>query len=182
MEGHALAVYAPRQAGQHRIAELQRGSASVLREDGSILPGTPSLVVKFEVPDAIAMVKAEHQASEALHHIRKSAASLARYGFSEAGVKEDDVPALARLVTAIETAVALFRDWNFAEVVDGAAVKVELNPINIGRLMEDANIRAAWSAHLDQASPLERAEGNVYAASPNGSSAEAAKPVEAAPN
>lgn len=179
MDGVELAVFTPRKAGEHRVVELQRGVAPQL-VDGVMVPGTAALVVKFAVPDAIKLAKAEARASDALAYIRQSASHLALYGFSDLGVSQDDVPALARLVTGIETALALWVDWNFADLVDGVAVKAELNPVNIGRVMEDLSIRAAWSAHLDLASPLERAEGNVYAASPNTSSEGAAQPVEAA--
>lgn len=190
MEGVKPAVFGPRAAGQRRRAVLQEGLAEIRDGDLVLREEQPPLVVEFVVPDAVLMAKAEAAASEAMSHIRRTASHLATYGLSDAGVSPDDVPALARIVTAIETAVLLWKDWNFAELATDEAgvlldppqaVEVVITPANVARLLEDANIRAAWSAHLDAASPLERAEGNVYAASPNGSSEGAAITAGAAP-
>lgn len=165
MEGFELAVYAPRTAGELRIAVLQPG-------DGK----NPPLAVKFAVPDYLDVCKADAKAADAMAAIREASGHLGVYGLKDRKIPDDDLLALSRLVSSVETAMLLWKDWNFAEVPKGnkKAVKLELTPANVLRLLEDAGCRAAWLAHYDNASPLERAEGNESAVSPDGSTGAAA--------
>jgi hypothetical protein len=169
MEGFDLAVFAPRTAGELRVAVLQPG-------DGA----APPLAVQFAVPDYLDICKADAKAAEAMAAIREASGHLGVYGLKDRKIPDDDLLALSRLVSSVETAKLLWRDWNFAEVPKGKKdpVKLALTPANILRLLEDAGCRAAWLAHFDNASPLERAEGNGSAASLTGSTASAANSAD----
>lgn len=164
MEGFAPAVFAPRKAGEHRIAILQAG-------DGERSP----VAVKFVTPDFLALSKAEASAARALQSVRDSADLIAAYGFEERTFTDDEMPGMARLIASVETAAELWVDWNFAELdEEGQPQILPLTRANIVRLLEDQQIRMVWNANLEAASPLEREEGNGSAASPAGTTAEAA--------
>jgi hypothetical protein len=171
MEGFAPAVYAPRKAGELRIAVLQEGSGE----------NAPPLAVQFAVPDYLEICKAEAKAAEAMAAIREASGHLTVYGLKDRKIDDTDLAGLARLVSNVETARHLWRDWNFHEK-DGEGVlhKVALNAANILRLLEDSGCRTAWAAHFDAATPLERAEGNVSAALPNGNTVKAATGADVA--
>lgn len=171
MEGFEPAVIAPRKAGEPRIAVLRD---TVFDEAGAVVK--PAIAVQFVVPDFLILSTAEAASAAALAAIRESGKALESYGFTERQFTDAELPGLSRLVTAIETAAHLWRDWNAAsrDPESGAVTVWPLDRAHIGRLLEDAQIRAAWNAHLEAASPLEREEGNAYAASPPGSTASAA--------
>jgi hypothetical protein len=164
-----LAVHRRRTPGGTRIALLDDGQ--------------PPLGVVFEIPDSLASAEIEAAASEALSIVRRTPAYLSRYGLAEKAALTDlQVAALARVVTAIEAAIRLWKDWNYAEpdAETGEAVRSPLNPETIAHVLSSANLRAAWMIHLDAASPVERAEGNVFAVSPDTISGEAADTVATA--
>lgn len=155
--------------------------------EGGPLP----LVVEFVVPDGLQLAQAESAAARSMLHIRESATALGDYGLNQSPLSESELSALARIIAAVETAMVLWRDWNYAEYppsADGqgpdlsaAPVKQKLTRDKVCRVLSDPAVRGSWLTHLDHVSPLERAEGNVSAASLNGSSAEAATIAEAAP-
>lgn len=168
MEGFAPAVFAPRKAGEHRIAILQGGEGE-----------RPPVAVKFITPDFLLIAKAEASAARALASVRDSADLIGAYGFEERTFTDDELPGLARLIASVETAAELWVDWNFAELNDeGQPEVLPLTRANIVRLLEDQQIRLVWNAHLESASPLERDEGNGFAASPGGTTAEAANTAD----
>lgn len=157
-----LAVFRRRQPGDLRRVALQDGA--------------PPLWVEFEVPDGIRLAAIEAAASQALVVLVSQPALLERYGLTDKARSREDLLAFTRSLTAIEAAIQLWRDWNYAlESADGLAPqKASLKPEIISRLLIDnADVRSAWLIQLDAASPLERAEGNVYGASPSMSSDEA---------
>ena len=165
MEGFEPAVIAPRKVGETRVAVLQAAQEN-----------RPALAIKFAAPDFLVLASAEATASAALAAVRESSQALRDYGFGDRRFDDSEMPGLARLVVAVETAALLWRDWN-AAVVDPATGEVTALPLerrHIVRVLEDPQIRAAWNAHLEVASALEREEGNVSAASPLGSTASAA--------
>ena len=159
----SLAVHRRRVPGEVRIALLDSAA--------------PPLAVAFEIPDSLASAEVEAAASQALSAVRDTPSVLARYNLADkAGLTDIQVAALARVVTAIEAAIRLWKDWNYAEpdAETGEAVKLPLTPANIAHVLSSANLRAAWMIHLDAASPVERAEGNGSAALPSITSGEAA--------
>lgn len=165
MEGFKPAVIAPRKAGETRVAVLQAAHEN-----------RPALAIKFATPDFLVLASAEATASAALAAVRESSQALQDYGFGDRRFDDAEMPGLARLVVAVETAARLWLEWNVA-VVDPATGEVTALPLerkHIVRVLEDAQIRAVWNAHLEAASALEREEGNVSAASPLGSTASAA--------
>lgn len=162
-----LAVFKRRHPGELRLAALDDGA--------------PPLLVEFEVPDGLKLAQAEAAAAKAMATLRESPAYLTRYGLAERRLEDEEIGALARVVTAMETAFLLWRDWTAAHVVDGEVERRPLTAAHIAEVLLDQNLRMAWLIHLDAASPLERAEGNGSGASPNGSSAEAPNTAPDAP-
>jgi len=167
-----LAVFRQRVPGGLRTVYLE----------AAVDNGLPPLAVQFVVPDGVQLAQAEAAAATALSHIRQSAEHLGEYGLQNKPLSEGEVSALARIITAVESAALLWKDWNYAEVPTGGGepVKQKLTRDKLARVLSDSQIRGAWLVHLDQASPLERAEGNVSAASLNGSSEEAANTAKGA--
>ncbi len=148
------------------------GATVVAYLDGA----SPPLAVEFEIPDGLASAEVEAAASEAMSVVRRTPGYLTRYGMAERAALTDlQVGALARSMTAIEAAIRLWKDWNYAEIDgEGVAVKAALTPENISHVLSSANLRAAWMVQLDANSPVERAEGNAYAVSADMISAGAA--------
>ena len=146
--------------------------------------GEPPITIAFVIPDGLMSSRIEAEAARALAAVRLTPATLARYGLTAEGeLAENQLAALSRLVTAVESAILLWRDWNIHDPPPdegGAPVKRGLTSVNIAELLSDTNLRAAWMVQLDAASPLDRSEGNVFAASPNGSSEEAADTAKTA--
>lgn len=134
--------------------------------------GEPPLAVRFETPDALASAEIEAAVAEAMSVVRRTPGYLTRYGMAERAALTDlQVAALARTITAIESAIRLWRAWNYAEVDEaGAPAVVAMTPEAIAHVLSSANLRAAWMVQLDAHGPVERAEGNVYAASADTSS------------
>lgn len=183
MEGalDTLAVFRPRVPGEIRIVRLQ----------AAVPDGPPPIAVSFRVPDGLQLAQAEAAAARSISQIRESATALGDYGLNQSPLSESELSALARIIAAVETAMVLWTDWNYAEfepvsggqgdALGSVPVKQKLTRDKVCRVLSDPVVRAAWLTHLDQVSPLERAEGNVSAASLNGNTAEAATIAEAAP-
>lgn len=165
MLGFAPAVFAPRKAGELRVIILQEGGENAA-----------PLAVEFETPDYLALNMAEAAAAQALAAIRHSAEIADKYGLGGQEFTDERMPGLARLLTSVETAAHLWRDWNFAErdPESGEVTVLPLDRPNILRVLEDPQIRVVWTANLEAASPLGRDEGNASAASPSGTTAQAA--------
>lgn len=165
-----LAVFRRRVAGETRIRALDSAD--------------PPAVIKFVVPDPLMIAEYEAAAQQAMETVRKTPAYLDRYGLkAEADLTDSKVAGLSRIVVAVESAVLLWKDWNIADPGEGEGgtpVKRPMTAANIAALLGDQNLRAAWMMHLDDASPMERAEGNVSAASPTTTSGEAATTAGAA--
>lgn len=157
-----LAVFSERKPGERRLVELAPAPR----------PGEAPLVVEFEIPSPVDMAAIEANATNVVRNLRAAQDSLGRYGLEDGKLTDEQLDGMIFYVTAVESAVALWRDWNFAlQPLDGSApVKAPLDLENIARVMKNPRIRAAWNVHLDQASPLERAEGNGSGASLNTSS------------
>lgn len=154
LDGAPLAVFRRRAPGEIRNIALDDGD--------------PPLLVAFEVPDGAVMAEAEAAVSMSMAHLRENPKALRRYGLPERALSDAQLAATARIATAVETAVLTWRDWTYSrEGVDEPGVKAPLTPEVIAGLLLDQHIRAAWTLHLDAASPLERAEGNVSGVSPN---------------
>lgn len=179
---NTLAVHRKRVPGETRIVALQ----------AAVPGGPPPIVVKFIVPDGVQLAQAEAAAATALAHIREGAGALGEYGLNDTPLSESQLSALARIIAAVESAMVLWTDWNYGEfpaVPPGqtpdpaaVAVKQKLTRDKVCTVLSDTNVRSAWLIHLDQASPLERAEGNGSAVSLNGNTAEAATTAKAAPS
>ncbi|MEH0194574.1 hypothetical protein V7S57_02445 [Caulobacter sp. CCNWLY153] len=163
------------QPAKYRAREPGRLEIAVLQD------GDPPLAVEFEAPsDGVTPAKAEAKAGEALHHIRASRQGLARYGYAT-GLQAEDLPGLTRLALAVESAILSWKRWNYAvQEADGEFRIQPLTAENIGQVLADPDIRAAWMAHWANATGLERDEGNGSAASLNTSSEEAAPLAEGA--
>lgn len=178
---NSLAVFRRRVPGEARVVSLQ----------AAVEGGPPPITVRFIVPDGLQLAQAEAAAATSLGHIRESATALGEYGLNQTPVSESELSALARIIAAVESAALLWKDWNYAEFPpvpkgqerdpDAQPVKQKLTRDKICRVLSDPQVRAAWLVHLDGVSPLERDEGNVSAASLNGTTAEAANTAKAAP-
>lgn len=135
-----LAVHRRRTPGETVVAYL----------DGA----TPPLAVEFEVPDGLASAEVEAAASEAMSVVRRTPGYLTRYGMAERAALTDlQVAALARTMTAIEAAIRLWKDWNYAEVDEAATAAREFEIRLEGRRKVEAGEMSAEEANnwLDQA-------------------------------
>ncbi len=141
-----------RRAGDLRTVEL----------DGAERP----LAVEFVIPDQLMVAEFETAAHAAMATIRDTPGFLRRYGLDREGqLTDQSILAMSRIATAVESAVLLWKQWNAADPDTGEVRPLE--PEHISLVLGDPNVRAAWMIHLDQASPLERIEGNVSGASPS---------------
>lgn len=148
--------------------------------------GKPDLKVRLVRPDWLSQARAESAASLALQAIVSSINRTDEYGIADKTFEEGDLPALARLLTAVEAAAHHWKAWNYAEDVKvGDTPPGQILPLtraNIFRCLTDPQVRQLWMAYFDSVSGLERAEGNGSAASPNGTTARAATTAEDAQN
>ncbi|MNT82517.1 hypothetical protein D3C72_2222570 [compost metagenome] len=95
---------------------------------------------------------------------------------------------LSTFVSSVESAAVLIKEWNFAAV--GPSGQPERRAVTVEAISELFRgrplARTGWTLQYESASPLERAEGNGSAASPDTTSATAANtagdasPLEAA--
>lgn len=136
------------------------------------------LYVDFEVPDGIMLAEAESAAGQAMAQMQQDKILADRYGVTDRVFNDAEILALSRVLVAVETAIRLWKAWNYALIEgEGEVAQVvpqKLSPQAIAQLLiADQDIRAAWTIQLDAASPLERAEGNVSGVSPTMNSEEA---------
>lgn len=176
-----LAVYGGRQ-GEDLLTVVLEGELAPDPERG--LTGSPPLVARFRRPSPVDLAQIEAQARTQTLDLLKGQGARLRYNLSGDPLQDEAVvSALAPLIAAIEGAVHLITDWNFAEIGPDGPVKAPITVETVARLFAGRPaVRAAWSVHLDNASPLDRVEGNVSAASPNTNMDEAANTAEAAPS
>lgn len=161
-EEFGLAVYRPNPAGEVLTAELERAGE-----------GQSSLLVRFRRPSAVDLAEIEAKARRSASDLLRGETSRLRYGLDgEGALDEAVIGALSPLIAAIESASMLWTDWNLGDLVgegeNRKAVKALLTFDRIVELMRGRpRAREAWSIHLDNASPMDRVEGNVFAASPD---------------
>lgn len=162
---YPLAVYRPRPTGEITV-EIEGGDDTA-----------PPLVVRFRVPGPEDQAVIEARCRDAMLNLLQGKGVEARYGFGFGPVDENAVAALSPFVSAVESAAALITDWNYALAGDPPS-KVEITPQTIATLFRGRPAaRSGWVLQYEGASPLERAEGNGSAASPDGTSATAANTV-----
>lgn len=164
-----LAVFTRERAGGMVTAELEPARIDPAFGDRPEIEH-PALIVRFRRPSPVDLAQIEARSRVQIMDLMKGVTARNRYGLEgEALTDEAVVSAMAPLVTGIEGAFLLWTDWNLGEVgPDGKAVKVPLTVERIAELFRGRpRVRTAWNVHLDAASPMDRAEGNVYAASPD---------------
>lgn len=168
-----LAVYRPNPPGEILTVELERGGE-----------GQPSLLVRFRRPSPVDVAEIEARARRAAADLLSGQIARARYGVDGDALKDEAVIAsLTPLVSAIESASMLWTDWNLGDETPEGPVKASLDVARIAELLRGRpNARAAWAIHLDNAGPLDRAEGNGSAASPVTSTDGAANTAGDAPS
>lgn len=161
-ETFGLAVYQPNPKGEVLTVELERASE-----------GQPSTLVRFRRPSAVELAQIEASARRHAADLMRGETSRARYGLDgDAALDEAVIGALSPLIAAIESAALLWTDWNLGDLIgEGDARTAVKAPLTFERIVEllrgRPRAREAWSIHLDNASPLDRVEGNVFAASPD---------------
>ena len=174
-----LAVYNPRPPGQVLTAEIEGGLPPLPPSDDYPQghPGIPGLFVKFRAPDPEDGAVIEARCREAMAALLQGRGAERRYGFTSGKVLDEAaIAALAPFISAVESASLLVTDWNLAYPdAEGRPVKAPLSPDAIAELFRGRPLaRAGWNLQYETVSPLERAEGNVSAASPDTTSATAA--------
>lgn len=178
-----LAVYQPRPRDQQIVVEIEGGLPAVPAEgDRPEQAAAPALVVRFRVPDPVDCAVIEARGREALLNLMQGRGADVRYGLSLTVLDETAIAALSPFVTAVESAAHLITGWNYAQPgPDGVPVRVPVTPEAVAELFRGRPIaRAGWTLQFETVSPLERAEGNVFAASPDTTSATAATTAGAA--
>lgn len=168
-----LAVYTRRQPGATITAEIEGAT-----------DGQPALTVRFRVPGPVETAQIEARTRDALLGLIQGAGGLTRYGLAGGGALDaNETASLATFVSAVESAGVLITDWNLAVQARGEApVKQPVTVETIAELFRGRpSARAGWVLQYDTASPLERAEGNGSAASPDTTSATAANTAGDAP-
>lgn len=184
LKDYPLAVYRPRPSGEATV-EIEGGSPAVPPSDllPEGLPGEPPLVVRFRIPGPEDQAAIEARCRDAMLNLLQGKGAEARYGFAFGPVDETMIASLSPFVSAVESAAALIVDWNYA-VADGRRqpVKAAVTPETVAQLFRGRPLaRSGWTLQYEAASPLERAEGNVFAASPDTTSATAATTAGDAP-
>ncbi|NBB65300.1 hypothetical protein GVN18_39235, partial [Pseudomonas sp. ODNR1LW] len=144
--------------------------------------GLAPLVVQFKVPDPVDCAVIEAKGRETLLNLMQGRGADRRLGLSLTVLDETTVAALAPFVTAVESATHLIKAWNYAVLDEtGRAVRAPIEAETIAELFRGRPVaRAGWTLQYETASPLERAEGNGFAASPDTTSATAANTAGAA--
>lgn len=178
-----LAVYRPRPADQMMTVEIEGGLPAVPADgDQAERPALPPLVVQFKVPDPVDCAVIEARGRETLLNLMQGRGADRRLGLSLTVLDENTVAALAPFVTAVESGAHLIKAWNYARLDEaGQPVRAPIDAETVAELFRGRPVaRAGWTLQYETASPLERAEGNVFAASPATTSATAANTAEAA--
>lgn len=178
-----LAVYQPRTADQMVVVEIEGGLPAVPADgDQPAQAGLPPLVVQFKIPDPVDCAVIEASGREMLLNLMQGRGADRRFGLTLTVLDENTIAALAPFVTAVESAAHLIKAWNYAlPGADGQPVRQPITPETVAELFRGRPVaRAGWTLQYETASPLERAEGNVFAASPDTTSATAANTAGAA--
>ena len=171
-----LAVYRSRPTGQI-VVEIEGGYPEEPPQgDQPGRPALPPLVVQLRVPGPVDCALIEARGREALLNLLQGHEAGSRYGLDSGPIDEAVVAQLAPFITAVESAAHLITAWNYATLnADGQPVRVPINAGTIAELFRGRpSARSGWMLQFETVSPLERAEGNVFAASPNTTSATAA--------
>lgn len=182
MQTSELAVFVRRTPGELRRVALADGLTG---PNGEEL--TAPLWVSFETPSALKLAQVEAATRNAIRDLIAGQISIRRYGLPDGKLTDEEIEGLSTLITAVEFGAALIRDWNFA-LADEEGAQVQKAPVDLAHVVELLSVRhhrQAWLMHLDQASPLERAEGNASGVSPStnsgGAPSTAADASESAP-
>lgn len=176
VEDLPLAVYRSRPEG-YILAEIEGGHPETpAHGDQPAREGQPPLVVKLKVPDPVDCAIIEARGREALLNLMQGHEAGNRYGLDSGAIDETVVAQLAPFITAVESAAHLIKGWNYATLdASGTAVRAPVTAANIAELFRGRPLaRSGWMLQFETVSPLERAEGNVFAASPDTTSATAA--------
>lgn len=180
IEAIPLAVYRSRPEG-HVIVEIEGGYPEEPAQGAQpARPALPPLVVQLRVPGPVDCALIEARGREALLNLLQGQEAGVRYGLDSGPVDESVVAQLAPFITAVESAAHLIVAWNYATLnADGQPVRAPVNAATIAELFRGRpSARSGWMLQFETVSPLERAEGNVSAASPNTTSATAAPIAE----
>lgn len=170
-----LAVYRTRPEGVI-LAEIEGGEYKA-GADGQPEVVTPPLVVKFRVPTATDAATVEARCRESMLQLMQGRGAQTRYGLDPSAIDEQTLAGLSPFIAAVESATLLVQDWNYGRAgADGRPPeKIPVSAEAIAELFRGRPLaRAGWTLQYDTVSPLERAEGNGFAASPNTTSATAA--------
>lgn len=179
MDGLPLAVYRPRPVGVI-TAEIEGGEHRA-GADGQPEMITPPLVVRFRVPSPTDAAAIEARGREAMLQLMQGHGAQSRYGLDPSAIDEQTLAALSPFIAAVESAALLVQDWNYGRMGPEGPEKVPVSPEAIAELFRGRPLaRAGWTLQYDTVSPLERAEGNDFAASPDTTSAMAATTAGAA--
>lgn len=174
-----LAVYRTRPEGVI-LAEIEGGEYRA-GADGQPEMVTAPLVVQFRVPSPTDAATIEARCREAMLQLMQGLGATTRYGLEPTAIDEQTLAGLAPFIAAVESATLLVKDWNYARMGDDGPEKVPVSAEAIAELFRGRPLaRSGWTLQYDTVSPLERAEGNGFAASPNTTSATAATTAGAA--
>ena len=168
-----LAVFRRRPEGEVLTVEIEGGDEM-----------RPPVVVQFRVPDSTTTALIEARTREAMLNLMQGKGAERRYGVTASGaLDESTIASLAPLISAVESAALLITDWNVAYPdSEGRPIKAARTPEAFAELFTGRPLcRAGWTLQYETVSPLERAEGNVSAASLDTTSATAANTVGDAP-
>ena len=161
-ETFGLAVYRPNPPGELLLAELERAGE-----------GQSQLLVRFRRPSPVDLAVIEASARRNTADLLRGEASRDRYGLSGPElIDESVIAALAPLIAAAEAASLLWTDWNLGDLTGEGETRTAVKaPLTFDRIVDllrgRPRAREAWAIHLDNASPLDRVEGNVFAVSPD---------------
>lgn len=142
-----------------------------------LLRGDPPGCAEFRVPTPLEYAEIEARAALHLKALNKTPTLLERYALGDKAMTLDEVQSLNEIVFLTEAAIEL---WTGHNIMIGDDDEPDMTPAGIAAVLWDPFIRSAWHIHLSSASTLERSEGNVSGASPNGISAEAPNTAEPA--
>lgn len=175
-----LAVYRTRPEGVV-LAEIEGGEYKA-GADGQPEMVTPPLVVRFRVPSPTDAATIEARCREAMLQLMQGHGAQTRYGLEPSSIDEQALAGLAPFVAAVESATLLVDDWNYGrQAAGGEPEKVPVSAEAIAELFRGRPLaRSGWTLQYETVSPLERAEGNGFAASPDTTSATAATTAGAA--
>jgi|GEM_PF-2484108 len=186
MEDMPLAVFTRRPAEERLTVEIEGGLPAVPEMEGHAgHAAAPPLVVRFRVPGPEDAALIEARTRQATLNLLQGRGAEARYGLKPMGeLDEAALAALGGFISAVESGAHLIEAWNLAIVgADGKPERVPVTAEAVAELFRGRPAaRAGWTLQYDNASPLDRAEGNGFAASPATTSATAANTAGDAPS